>query len=563
MSELRLVPAALAVWAATLAGIVWGTWASLVAVAVVVAVSVVCAVLIVPRAEGPAPGRGAGQAMLVGGLGCAASAVTAVRMATAKAWEFGSEVTGTVSGQPTPTIGAGGGFLLRLSVPGHPGSIPVFVRSVPDGVEAGAAVRVAGAVAESTRPGTAQVVINGEVTAIGPPTGVAAWSNHVKDVFAESVARTVGERSQGLIPGMVLGDTSLQTPAEQQAYIHTGLSHLSAVSGANVAIVTTTAAVLASAVGLGLRGRVACAVVALTVFASLVGPEPSVLRASVTGLVGLTAVLASSVAEPVHALSLAVIGLVLVDSNLAVSYGFALSVAATAGIVALSPLLFRALAPMGWPDIVVRALSVAIAADVVTMPLVAAMAGEVSVVSVAANLLVAPVTAPVTVLGLVAVVLALGPGGLETPLLWVIEPLTAWIHLVAQVGAALPGATAHASPLTVVVCYGWVLAGFVLGRPRATVAAVSAVAVVGVVVGASAPWVRPVDVTGLHAHVVTRERDIDPVPANAQVVVVLEEGRPHARPVETADGLPVLYPNRDGDVRLYPDGTQRAASGAF
>lgn len=165
---------------------------------------------------------------------------------------------------------------------------------------------------------------------------MAAWSNHVKDVFAESVARTVGERSQGLIPGMVLGDTSLQTPAEQQAYIHTGLSHLSAVSGANVAIVTTAAAVLASAVGLGLRGRVACAVVALTVFASLVGPEPSVLRASVTGLVGLTAVLASSVAEPVHALSLAVIGLVLVDSNLAVSYGFALSVAATAGIVALS-----------------------------------------------------------------------------------------------------------------------------------------------------------------------------------------------------------------------------------
>ena len=92
--------------------------------------------------------------------------------------------------------------------------------------------------------------------------------------------------------------------------------------------VTAAAAVLASALGLGLRGRIVFAAAALALFAGLVGPEPSVLRASVTGLVGLMAVLASSTAEPVHTLCLAVIGLVLVDSNLAVSFGFALSVAA-------------------------------------------------------------------------------------------------------------------------------------------------------------------------------------------------------------------------------------------
>lgn len=108
----------------------------------------------------------------------------------------------------------------------------------------------------------------------------------------------------------------------------------------------------------------------------LVGPEPSVLRAAVTGVVGLTAVVASRRSEPVHALCLAVIGLVVWDSNLAVNYGFALSVAATAGIVVVSPLIAQALGFL--PDLLARALAVAIAADVVTMPIIALMSGRVS-----------------------------------------------------------------------------------------------------------------------------------------------------------------------------------------
>ncbi|WP_235933440.1 ComEC/Rec2 family competence protein [Corynebacterium qintianiae] len=338
---------------------------------------------------------------------------------------------------------------------------------------------------------------------------------------------------------------------------------LQTISGSNVAIVTVAATVFASAVGLGLRGRIAVAAAALTVFATLVGPEPSVLRASVTGLVGLTAVLSSSVAEPVHALCLAVIGLVLVNSNLAVNYGFALSVAATAGIVALSPVLRRAFAPTGWPDILVRALAVAIAADVVTMPIVALMAGQVSLVSVVANVLVAPAAAPVTVLGLFAVILALLPGGLEKPVLWVIEPMTEWIHTVAAVGAGLPVSTVGGSPLVVVVCYGWVLAGFLLGRPRVTIAAVVTVVTVVAAGGSGARWQTPIDTSRLNAHVVARESEVEPVPAHSQVVVVMEEGAAHDRPVITQGGIPVLYPRRDGRVTLYPDGTQRAASGRF
>ncbi|WP_350354530.1 ComEC/Rec2 family competence protein [Corynebacterium aquatimens] len=421
----------------------------------------------------------------------------------------------------------------------------MFSTSLDDGIVPGAHVTCTGRLGESSMPGVNPYVLSGEVVLNAPPTGYAAFAQHVRETFGAAVAHHVGPASTGLIPGMVLGDTTAQSAAEQQMYIDTGLSHLSAVSGSNVAIVTTAAVVAATLLRLGLRVRLLSAAVALLGFAGLVGPEPSVLRASVMGLVGLVAVCSSTRSEPIHALCLATIGLLLVDTDLAAHYGFALSVAATVGIVAISPLIHRALAMTGWPDIVNRALAVAIAADVVTMPIVALMSGQVSLVSVAANVLVAPVTAPVTVLGLAAAAASLVPGGLETPLLTVIEPMTWWVHEVALRGSALPLATIAATPVVVMVAYGWVLAGIVGKRPRLTAAA-TATAIAFASLRTPPPPPAPAYAEGLTVHVVATKADVEPVPPGTELVVVLEQGRPPRRPVRTQGGIDVIFPNRAG-----------------
>ena len=213
--------------------------------------------------------------------------------------------------------------------------------------------------------------------------------------------------------------------------------------------------------------------------------------------------------------------------------------AATAGIVALYPLLYRALAVTAWPDVLVRALAVAVAADLATMPIVALMAGRVSLVSVGANVLVAPVVGPVTVLGLVAAVCSLLPGSLEVPVLWCVEPMAWWVHTVARIGAGLPGATVSATPLAALVAYGWVLAGFLAGRPRATVCAAAAC----LVAFAAPENPAPVDPAGLRAHVVDTIDAVEPVPGWAQIVVVVEGGPPRGRPVATREGIPVIFTN--------------------
>lgn len=542
MSELRLVPAAVAVWAGVAVFLVTGRPA--LAGVVLVAAVLVCLLL-----------RQPGQAALTGGLGSVAVSAAAVRVARAAAAQLGPTVSGTVVGEPSRT--AGGSWLLNLAVPGHPAQLPVFLEQQPE-VAGGAVVAVEVTLADSERPGVGGVVAEGTIVGAAPPEGYRAVTAFIRERLRTTVRETLDGEHAGLIPGMVLGDTTLQPEAAEQLYVETGLSHLSAVSGSNVAIVTTAAVLLCRALALGPREQATAASVALIGFVLLVGTEPSVLRATVTGLVGLAAVVNSSRMEPVHALALSVIVLILVDSDLAVSYGFALSSAATAGIVALSPVLARPLGRTRMPAILARALAVAIAADVVTMPIIAVMAGEVSTVSVLANVLVAPVTAPITILGLITAGLCLLPGPLGGLALHLISPMTWWIHHVAEFSAGLPLSLISAHPVAVLIGYGWLLAALIARKWWVPLLLVAGLGLAGV----DKPQ-APV-VPEARTFTVAAVEDVGKAPPGTQIIVVTDpSGTPAGRPTVTAEGVPVLFPARDGPVTVHADGRQHAADGRF
>lgn len=562
LRELRLVPPALVMWAVCLVVLLDLPF---------VAVTTIAVAIVAGWAF-----RQRGQGILAAIAGLTGLILTSTRASRADDFDYPLHLTGTLAAAPKEV--SAGSVLLRVRVDGLPEAIPVFLkppeRTGADGTAdhaasgqidpldwaAGARVTVQAFYSEATQPGVIPVTANGTLLDAAPPTGFDAWTAHVATTFSDLVAATVGSASQGLIPGMVLGDTSLQDDAEQQLYIETGLSHLSAVSGANVSLVCAAAIMVCRALSLGPKTQCAAAAAALGVFVGLVGTEPSVLRAAVTGIVGLLAIVGSRAMEPMHALAIAIIVCLTASSGLAANYGFALSCAATAGIVAVSPLLYRYIAPIGLPDIVGRTVAVAIAADLVTMPIIALMAGEVSVVSVLANVLVVPATAPVTILGLIAAGLALLPwDGPATLVLHVIEPFTWWINTVALGTRRMPVAIIPAHPMVVIVAYGWIVAGLVWGKPRMTACLVAA----SLALAATPHRGGEVDVDTLQQHVVELEEHIDPIPAGTQVIVVLEHGPKRDRPTRTADGIPVLYPNRDGQVRLYRDGQQHAADGRF
>lgn len=253
-------------------------------------------------------------------------------------------------------------------------------------------------------------------------------------------AEVLPPAQRGVLPGMVLGDTSRLDPELSEDFRTAGLSHIMVVSGANLAIIIS--AVLALARGAGLRRRHGppFAAVAVVAFVIVARPEPSVLRAAVMGMIGLLALVSGRERQGVPALGAAIIGLVLVDPALARSYGFALSVLATGGLLLLAP-AWRDRLCARVPRPAAEALAVTAAAQVGCAPVLVMLSGEISLVSIAANLLAAPMIAPATLLGAAAAVVApfaLGPARL---LLWPAGLAVGWIIGVARFLAGVPYAT--------------------------------------------------------------------------------------------------------------------------
>ena len=249
--------------------------------------------------------------------------------------------------------------------------------------------------------------------------------------------------ARGLLPALVIGDTSRTPPDLTEAMLATGMTHLSAVSGSNVAIVLVFALGGAGLLGVRRRWRPYVAAVVLAGFVVLARPEPSVLRAATMGAIGLLGLSRSRRAAGVPVLSAAVLLLLVVDPWLSRSYGFALSTLATLGL-----LLFT----RSWGEAIGRrlpvrirswgpAMAIPVAAQAMCAPVVVLLQGSVSVVGVLANLLAAPLVAPATVCGVAAALTApLWLSG-ATVLCWLGALPALGIAWVARTCATVPGGT--------------------------------------------------------------------------------------------------------------------------
>jgi competence protein ComEC len=316
-----------------------------------------------------------------------------------------------------------------------------------------------------------------------PPWWLRA-AEQVRAGLRESVAGQPDD-VRGLVPALVMGDESGLPADLTEDFQTTGLTHLSAVSGTNLTLLLAFVLPVARLVGVRARGLTAIGLMTVVVFVILARPQPSVLRAAAMGLIALAAMTSGGGSRrAVRSLSVAVIGLLLLDTSLARSAGFALSVLATAGIVLLGP---------GWRDALARwlprwladAISCPLAAQLACTPVVAWLSGEVSLVAVGANLLAGPAVGPATILGFTAAGVAL----VSTEVAQLVGSAAGWparwIILIAREGADLPGA-ANAWPATavgvVVLTVLCVVLVFglhrILARPIAMVLAVVVLAVV-------------------------------------------------------------------------------------
>jgi len=342
----------------------------------------------------------------------------------------------------------------------------------------------------------------GDIEVVRDPPPLLAWAHDIRSVFL-SASSGLPEPGGGLLPGLAIGDTTRVPGSLDAAMKASSLSHLTAVSGANCAIVVGAVLAITALLGAPLPARVGIAAVALLGFVVLVTPEPSVLRAAVMAGLALGAVALGRPTLGVPVLCAAVILLLIADPWLSRSYGFGLSALATAGLLLLAAPLAVALSRVlpGW---LATVLAVPVAAQLACQPVILLLDPSLPIYGVPANLLAAPAAPVATVLGLIACLLAGVAPPLGAAVAWLGWLPASWIAAVATLFAGLPGARGvwPGGPggvgLLVAIELGALVAILGAGRPRRIARAVSLVALVAYAAAAIAGAVvtrvgRPAD----------------------------------------------------------------------
>ncbi|WP_246062070.1 ComEC/Rec2 family competence protein [Haloactinospora alba] len=280
------------------------------------------------------------------------------------------------------------------------------------------------------------VLVRGPPAGVGEPNWPQTWAGEVRSRLREAAA-TLPEPADGLLPAVVVGDVAELGEGTEANFRATGMTHLLTVSGANLAVLT--GAVLA----LGRWFRWPPWLVAgagsgmIAVFVLVARAEPSVLRSAVMGGIALLALALGRQRAGIASLAAAVLGLVLFDPALSRSYGFALSVLATGGIMVLAP-RWRDRWSARIPRWLAEAVAVALAAHVACAPVLVLLSAEFSWVAVPANVLTGPFMPVATVGGFVVAGVALLWPAAAAFVAWVPGSVVLWTGVVAAVGARVP-----------------------------------------------------------------------------------------------------------------------------
>lgn len=430
-ADLRLLPAATCVWALAVLGVTAGTAAAVAGAAVLVAL----ALTVITLTSGTRIPRGIfahlGIVVLAGALLFPAlqrHGGTDELLTGAAEQGLILELTVVAVADPAPPSSgpewARGGLQMRArTVRGParigrdraelPASLPVLVRA--DGAAAEDLARVRDGDTAHLR-GT--VAVSGSlvilrVTEVRPVTtagiaGSAQSARHALRRTARQATAHLPADESALVRGMTTGDTSGMGEQTEEIMRRAGISHLVAVSGANIALVL--AAVLGPLLLAGVRRRPRLLVAGMVVagYVWLVGDEPSVQRAATMAAPLLAARFAGVRASPVAALALTVALWSVLDPVTAASVGFLLSAVATAAILLLAPPLAAALTELSGERLgrtAALVLAVPLVAQLACTPLLILLTPEVSLWAVPVNMLVGPLVGPSTVLGLVALLL--------------------------------------------------------------------------------------------------------------------------------------------------------------
>jgi competence protein ComEC len=239
-------------------------------------------------------------------------------------------------------------------------------------------------------------------------------SDEIRARAEAALGRGMPPREAALARGFVLGEDEAIDPATKEDFRRSGLSHLLAVSGQNVALLALLAMPVLAALGMPLRSRLVWILGLIAVYVPLAGAGPSIQRAGIMGALSVLATLAGRRGSRLYALPFAAVVMLVLQPGIAADIGWQLSFTAVLGILLLAAPLRAAIVARigdhGWRRGLAEGAAMTIAATLATAPLIAFHFEAISTTTLFANLLVLPAVAPAMWLGMLVAAAGQVPG---------------------------------------------------------------------------------------------------------------------------------------------------------
>jgi competence protein ComEC len=275
---------------------------------------------------------------------------------------------------------------------------------------------------------------------VGHRGGIGSVADRLRGWLSRGVAPGVHGERAAVIAGVVLGADEGLSQGLRDRFRSSGLFHLLAVSGQNVAIIAGAVLMLAWLLGIPRRVGELGVLGSIGAYVLAVGLQPSVVRAGIAGALASLAWLAARPRDRWYFILVAAAGLLAWNPYNLLDPGFQLSFAAVSAIFVVVPVLERRLAGYPVPRRLATVIAVSTACGLITAPILWLDFGRVPLFSVLGNALAEPAVPPLLGLGLVSALLDPVLPGVAASLAWVNGWIAAYLAACARFVGGLPHA---------------------------------------------------------------------------------------------------------------------------
>ncbi|HFC76774.1 MAG TPA: ComEC family competence protein [Candidatus Moranbacteria bacterium] len=234
----------------------------------------------------------------------------------------------------------------------------------------------------------------------GEKRGNKIYANilYLKNAMEKNIEQAIPQPEAGLAKGLLFGGSSHLPEKLKENFSRTGMTHIIAVSGYNVTIISEYLMLAGIFLGFWRRQAFWLALAGIFIFVAMIGFPSSAVRAGVMGSLLLWAMKNGRLANADNAIIFSGAIMLLINPlSFRWDIGFQLSFLATLGIIRMSPIwenyFSNKLRALGLVEIVLMTIS----AQIFVLPIIAYNFQSLSVISLLANLLILLII-PITML---------------------------------------------------------------------------------------------------------------------------------------------------------------------